>query len=739
MKILKVLVIPLLIVATPIMVFANNMEELNETIANEYTLTDNSFTSDFGEEEYIKEDRGVNNRIALFAAPAGGPHFGDWVNKPGTTINIYKNATDTYGYTYIEPTASSSGVVPILDQTSSMYKIAISGVVGWVNKSTLTLTAWKDAKGNDFYKVVNGDLFHYISKGTGTTSYSSINQGKAPSYIKSGKTYISYDGNYFYDDTEAGLKKLIADYNAGKRTQSINPNDPYYNYFQYLPARSQTKLTAKDFDNYLLQDAPHFKDAINTSLADTSKLFVDNGNIFGSNSALAYASAVHESGWGKSYFAKGRNNFFGHNAYDSAPGMASTYNSPNTGIKTHFGRFLNWNYIDPDPYNSIYHGGFVGNKAMGMNVKYASDPYWGEKIAAHYYNMDKLAGGKDYGLYTIAITKKANEPIYKTAGGATSYSLKHAGITIAVTGEQKSGSKTYLQHSSEALLTKSKDREPYNVSKIYYPYTIKDSQLYVDKANVDIIYKGKEAKLYTQTNPTQIKEPVFSNQESTVYTIQTTKLYRDWSTKNPSVLDIPKDTKLTGILTDNGFLHLQYAHSSGYTYIGYVSTSHISLKKGGAPIGNTVVEDPKPTLPSKGNIKYIITADPNLTIRTGPGTNYSVVGYIPLNAKAIGGKPLGGWVNIEYSGMQGYSSYEYLKEDTGSEAPKPTWKVADINNDGKLDIIDAALMQSHLRKINALKGDQLKAADINGDGKVDVIDAALIQSHLRNIKKIKGW
>ena len=42
---------------------------------------------------------------------------------------------------------------------------------------------------------------------------------------------------------------------------------------------------------------------------------------------------------------------------------------------THLKRYLRANY-------TYYHGGFLGNKDSGINVSYASDPYWGEKIAA---------------------------------------------------------------------------------------------------------------------------------------------------------------------------------------------------------------------------------------------------------------------------------------------------------------------------------------------------------------------
>ena len=70
---------------------------------------------------------------------------------------------------------------------------------------------------------------------------------------------------------------------------------------------------------------------------------------------------------------------------------------------------MSWGYTDAlDDFR--YFGAHVGNKASGMNVKYASDPYWGEKIAGWYYRMDKALGGKDYNYYQLAI-KLDNEMI----------------------------------------------------------------------------------------------------------------------------------------------------------------------------------------------------------------------------------------------------------------------------------------------------------------------------------------
>lgn len=62
-------------------------------------------------------------------------------------------------------------------------------------------------------------------------------------------------------------------------------------------------------------------------------------------------------------------------------------------------------YLNPTNWK-YFNGGIIGNKSVGMNVKYASDAYWGEKIASHMYRADKYLGMKDYGKYTVAKYQK---------------------------------------------------------------------------------------------------------------------------------------------------------------------------------------------------------------------------------------------------------------------------------------------------------------------------------------------
>jgi uncharacterized protein YraI len=50
----------------------------------------------------------------------------------------------------------------------------------------------------------------------------------------------------------------------------------------------------------------------------------------------------------------------------------------------------------------------------------------------------------------------------------------------------------------------------------------------------------------------------------------------------------------------------------------------------------------------------------NLNVRTGPGTQYQVIGVLPAGAQAWIGSCSGNWCNVNFNGLRGWSSASYL-------------------------------------------------------------------------------
>lgn len=266
-----------------------------------------------------------------------------------------------------------------------------------------------------YYANDNGTLYHYITSNvTKANSYSKVTVGKAPSWMSQGVKYYSYDGIYFYTNW-----RNIRVNGQG----AVNQNNPFYNYYQYLPFRSKSNYAANIFNNYTNSNG-----GAGGKLVNTGQYFYAVQDKYGINGALQYAMGIHESGWGKSSLSMDKNNLFGMNATDNNPyGNGTSFPSVEAGINYHADRYLSWGYTDPiDDWR--YFGSHVGNKGSGMNVKYASDPFWGEKIAGWYYRFDNASGLKDYNYYTIGI-KQSNVVVdiksQANSGSSTLYQTKN--------------------------------------------------------------------------------------------------------------------------------------------------------------------------------------------------------------------------------------------------------------------------------------------------------------------------
>ena len=427
----------------------------------------------------------------------------------------------------------ASDEVPLLDfSTDTLVKDFTENV-----EEELAIATYSDQARNvngivqspSYYANENGTLIHYLTNNVRSTSYSKTIVGKAPSWMKASTRYYSYDGIYFYSD----WRDIQVD-----GTGAVNQKQPFYNYYQYLPFRTTTNYTAAQIDSYTkyygYSAVPtKYPAATNESkLVGAGKYFNAVQDNYGINGMLQYAMGIHESGWGRSSLSINKNNLFGMNATDNNPyGNGTSFDSVQKGINYHADRYLSWGYTDPLS-DARYFGSHVGNKGSGMNVKYASDPFWGEKIAGWYYRIDKYLGLEDYDYYSIGI-KQSND----------NYNVRNAASTSGSTVyyQTKNGSSNYKIPNYPVVITgtngsfyRIKTDTPIvnGTPKFSGKYVWADTNAYLSKDAIDVVNhthykvpstatapaKSNNANLKSLTSDIGTWSPSF-NKSTTAYTV----------------------------------------------------------------------------------------------------------------------------------------------------------------------------------------------------------------------------
>ena len=148
--------------------------------------------------------------------------------------------------------------------------------------------------------------------------------------------------------------------------------------------------------------------------------FIEAQKRYGTNAIMMFALAMNESDFGRSAIARERKICSVMQRMMITPSQsASGYKSVRESILAHAEKYLQNSYLNP--LSDLYHGGFFGDKAGGMNVRYASDPYWGEKAADFYRTFDMVMQGRDRDIsylvseqpVTVYSSKKKDTVLYR--------------------------------------------------------------------------------------------------------------------------------------------------------------------------------------------------------------------------------------------------------------------------------------------------------------------------------------
>lgn len=339
---------------------------------------------------------------------------------------IYKDASLSSAFTYLP----AGQEMKYLEATENYVKVILAGKTVYVKHDEVSLVPLQLIEGRNYYSVnTNGELVHTIYD-TVKKSYVSYTMGFAPSFLSQGQKYYSWDGGQFMNT-------------------SGNVIGTAYQYFNYLPARTETVYTAEELNRYidyilaekqaLYNSNPttyaKYKDATIVSKIKGLGMYLKEAEVkHNINALLILGMAMHESDFGMSKYALERNNLFGIKAYDSNTDAAQTFASPNEAIDALANLYLNKNYINP--VGAHANGAATGNKARGFNVKYASDPYWGQKIAGHMHRVDMYLGKKDRGANAYRIGETAvegvNARVMPGTESAIAYKNNNLGSPVAI-------------------------------------------------------------------------------------------------------------------------------------------------------------------------------------------------------------------------------------------------------------------------------------------------------------------
>ncbi len=394
-----------------------------------------------GYKEYLDAANEFNKNTAIQAMYRGselvrirsGFAFGDNVSPAGAKENtiIYKDYDASAPVekrfknklTYIQ----QGREMKYLGSNADYVEVQVGATKGYVKHSEVDLIPVQLAPNRDHYTVSEwGTLTHHTYDYMAKKSASYYVQ-LAPDFLKKNGTYYSPDGVHFYDTNQKFVGTFLP-------------------YFQFLSARSTTSYTGAELDTLISKVLKEradkyggrYKDAATKSkLVGLGKEFKKLEQDYNVNALLILSLAVHEGDYGMSETAQTCNNLFGLYKYDSLTKLCpdkGTFKKPADSAVALVKDFLNPNYMDPANKLDRAQGAAFGNKTTGFNVNYASDPTWGAKAGAHMYDLDKAAGGKDYGRYKqFALTKLEIPTNVRTAASPTApilfkYTARYNGV-----------------------------------------------------------------------------------------------------------------------------------------------------------------------------------------------------------------------------------------------------------------------------------------------------------------------
>lgn len=448
--------------------------------------------------------------------------------------------------------------------------ITLGGNNPYTNEGTFTFVP----KQNYYEKRTSGnysEIVYHIYRGFPANGYEPVSEaiviGPAPSDMNEGVKYYSYDGVNFYSDSDFKNKSFT-----------------YYNYYQFLPLRSKTNISAGIFNSYISKYD-------NSVMRGTGQTFIDAQNKYGINALLLFAMAAHESANGTSGYATKRNNLFGWNAVDADPNQATSFSSVAVCVNQQAGVNLR-GFVDVT--DGRFFSSSLGNKGSGLNVKYASDPYWGMEIASIAYQIDKLSKNKngtlsDYNYYSLSLINKFDIPVKQepSDGSKTLYTTQYGphyqeGFIVIDLGTQGSYTKVQSTNPIDENGNIKTHRTPITTGNLnpisYGEYDFDRSVAYINSEYLTVINKKNDVIVDVPDKELSLMQKINNlNVENNVIHIDGLAFIKGMSASNLDKISIyintidnlSKEVIKTYKTTVSEFDGISFGDTHTYKYIAY--------------------------------------------------------------------------------------------------------------------------------------------------------------------------
>ena len=188
-----------------------------------------------------------NNETRVINAKNALVYLG--VHSSDTNTNYYSDKNLTKYITYMNHHANygaTDGIFLDFNYSNHAIKLKTNGVTGWIGDGNYIIVPLGFTGNFSFYTVTSTELIHHYS-GKIWEGYSQASRviDKKPEMLEPGD-YFSWDGIYFYKY----FVDLLKDYKNYTFENSVNKNNPYYNYYMYLPHRAKSNYSSDDIDAY---------------------------------------------------------------------------------------------------------------------------------------------------------------------------------------------------------------------------------------------------------------------------------------------------------------------------------------------------------------------------------------------------------------------------------------------------------------------------------------------------------